>query len=246
MKEKKLLYLILILAAALIVIVNASFLFFTGKLDFLKGSVDNQELNTSEFSSVVDNKYYTLTPGTKYIYEGMTDEGLERGETYVTQEKKIVDGVETTVVWDRVWLEGDLIEETYDWYAQDSKGNVWYFGEDSKEYENGEVVSSHGSWETGVDGAKAGIIMKANPVVGEEYQQEYYKNVAEDKAEILALGETVETPYRTFSDCLKTKDWSPLESGSEEYKYYCPAAGNVVLEVSVESGEKVELIGIED
>jgi len=244
--NKKKGYLIIALAATLIII-NIAFLFFTGNLDLPKiGSANKQELNVFEFSSVINNKYFTLTPGTKHIYEGITEDGLERGETYVTDKKRIVNGVETTVVWDRVWLDNELIEETYDWYAQDLEGNVWYFGEDSKEYENGEVVSTHGSWEAGIDGAEPGVIMQANPEVGESYRQEYYKNVAEDMAEIVSLGETVETRYKTFSDCLKTKDWNPLESGSEEYKYYCPDAGNVVLETNIESGESVELVSIEE
>lgn len=244
--NKKKAYLIIALAAILIVI-NTAVLFFSGSFDFIKKEVDyNPELNISEFSDVINNEYFTLTPGTKYIYEGMTQDGLEREETYITDEKRTVSGVKTIVVWDRVWLDNELIEETYDWYAQDKEGNVWYFGEDSKEYENGIVVSTSGSWETGIDGAVAGIIMKANPLIGEKYRQEYYKGVAEDMAEIVSLGETVETRYKTFSDCLKTKDWNPLESGSEEYKYYCPETGNVVLEIIIESGERIELIWIEN
>ena len=182
MNKNKVLYLIIALAVVLIII-NTAVLFFSGNFDFIKrGSVDNQGLNGSEFSDVINNKYFTLTPGTKYIYEGMTGEGLERAETYITEEKRIVNGIETIVVWDRVWLDNELIEETYDWYAQDKEGNVWYFGEDSKEYENGEVISTHGSWEAGIDGAEAGIIMKANPATGERYRQEYYKGIAEDMA----------------------------------------------------------------
>ncbi|MEK6840784.1 MAG: hypothetical protein AABX79_02415 [Nanoarchaeota archaeon] len=245
--KKKTGYLIITLAAIL-VIVNTLFLFYLGDFDFpdftKKENVDDQKVNASEFSDVVDNRYFTLTPGTKYVYEGDTEDGLERTETYVTEEKRTVNGIETTVVWDRVWLEDELIEETYDWYAQDKEGNVWYFGENSTEYENGKVSSTKGSWEAGVDGAEAGIIMKANPVVGDKYKQEYYKGVAEDMAEIVSLGEIVETKYETFSDCLKTKDWNPLESGSGEYKYYCPATGNVVLEIVIETDEQVELIDI--
>lgn len=241
--KKKTGYLIIALAVALIII-NTAVLFFSGNFNFIKKDV-TPELNVSEFSEVIDNRYFTLTPGTKYIYEGMTGEGLERTETYVTEEKRIVNGVETTVVWDRVLLDGELIEETYDWYAQDKEGNVWYFGEDSKGYENGTIVSTSGSWEAGIDGAEAGIIMKANPSTGERYKQEYYKGVAEDMAEIISLGEIAETEYKTFSNCLKTKDWNSLESGSEEYKYYCPEAGNVVLEILIEDNERVELIDIQ-
>ncbi len=115
-------------------------------------------------------------------------------------------GVNTIVVWDRVWLNDELIEDTKDWYAQDKYGNVWYFGEDSKEYEDGKVVSTEGSWEAGVDNAKPGIIMKANPVIGESYRQEYYKGEAEDMADVVALGVKVKVKYGSFSDCLQTRD----------------------------------------
>jgi uncharacterized membrane protein YkoI len=115
-------------------------------------------------------------------------------------------------------------------------------GEDSKEFANGVVVSTKGSWEPGIDGAQAGIIMKANPVVGEEYRQEYYKGEAEDWGEVLALQETVSVPYGTFTNCIKTRDWTPLEPDVEANKYYCAQVGNVVLEV--EGGERVELINV--
>ena len=125
-------------------------------------------------------------------------------------------GVTTIVVWDRVWLNNELIEETYDWYAQDKEGNVWYFGEDSKEYENGMVVSTKGSWEAGVDGAKPGIIMEAHLRVGESYRQEYYKGEAEDMADVVAVGVTVTIPYGTFEDCLKTRNWSQIDPNLNE------------------------------
>ena len=204
-------------------------------------------MNSDDFSVNIDNKYFSLVPRTNFIYEAETDEGLERIEVYVTEDTKRVQGVKTRVVWDRVWLDGELIEDTKDWYAQDKQGNVWYFGEDSKELVLGNVVSTKGSWEAGIDGAQPGIIMKANLRVGEIYQQEYSKGVAEDMAEILALGERVNVPYRTFSNCLKTKEWNPLElTGDEENRYYCSSIGTIVLEESIESGERVELIEIQE
>ena len=184
--------------------------------------VYNPKINPPDFSSQVTNKYFTLTPGKKTVYEADTEDGLERIEVYVTDETKLVQGVETIIVWDRVWLNGELIEDTKDWYAQDKEGNVWYFGEDSKEMIDGKIVSYAGSWESSIDGAKPGIIMKANPLVGETYRQEYYVGEAEDMAKVLALSETVTVPFGTFNNCLKTKDWNPLVAGDEEYKYYCP------------------------
>lgn len=154
-------------------------------------------------------------------------------------------GVNTVVVLDREYLNGELIEDTKDWFAQDKYGNVWYFGEDSKELVNGKVVSTEGSWEAGVDGAKPGIIMKGNPKVGDTYRQEYYKGEAEDMGEVVAFGVKVKVKYGSFSNCLQTKDRNPLEPGDDEYKYYCPEVGGVVYEVGIESGEGVQLIDMQ-
>lgn len=149
-------------------------------------------------------------------------------------------GVTTRVVWDRVWLNGNLIEETYDWYAQDKKGNVWYFGEDSTEYGKN-WSSKSGSWEAGVDGAKPGIVMQSDPHPGQPYRQEYRKGKAEDMGQVLSLDAAVTVPYGSFKQCLKTKDWSALESGSVEHKYYSKEVGNVVLETEAGDQKRVEL-----
>ncbi len=201
-------------------------------------------INPDDFSSTVDNKYFSLVPGKTFVYEGKTEEGTERIEMYISHDKKMVMGVETIVVWDRVWLNDDLIEDTYDWYAQDKDGNVWYFGEDTKEMEAGKIVSTKGSWEAGVDGAQPGIAMKGTPKIGAVYKQEYYKGKAEDMGTVLEIGELVSIKYGSFSDCLKTQDWTPLEKGINEHKYYCPKVGGMVLEVGVESGERIELVEI--
>jgi hypothetical protein len=217
----------------------------TNPVDYILSLIATDSEEYEDFTSEVTNKFFTLTPGKKMIYESETEDGFERIEFYVTHDKKTVMGVENTVVWDRVWLDGDLIEDTYDWYSQDKYGNVWYFGEDSKEMLDGKIINHAGSWEAGVDGAKPGIIMKANPVVGDIYQQEFYKGEAEDMAEILALGESVQVPAGNYKGCLKTLDYTPLEPGVEEHKYYCEDVGGLVLEVKPDSGEKVELISNE-
>jgi hypothetical protein len=192
---------------------------------------------------IVDNPYFTLTPGTTFTYEGETEDGTEKNIVIVTDETKEILGIKATVVWDRVWLDEELIEETFDWYAQDKEGNVWYLGEDSKEYENGEVVSTEGSWEAGVDGAKPGIIMEADPQVGDSYKQEYYVGHAEDQAEVVSLNEEVTVPFGTFTNCLQTSDSTPLEpTTGDEDKYYCTDVGGVVLEVAIDSGERSELV----
>src|SRR5215212_9037351 len=143
-------------------------------------------INPSEFTTKVDSHYFPLKPGTTFFYQG-NKQGSTRDEMAVTHSTKKVMGVECVVVNDKGWEAGKLIEGTYDWFAQDKKGNVWYFGEDTKEYKNGKVVSTKGSWEAGVDGAKPGIIMQAHPKVGQSYRQEYYKGEAEDMAKAISL-----------------------------------------------------------
>jgi hypothetical protein len=154
-------------------------------------------------------------------------------------------GVTTIVVREREWKNCELAEDTFDWYAQDKDGNVWYFGEDSKEIKQGEVVSTAGSWEAGVNGAKPGIIMKANPQVGDAYRQEFLKGEAEDMGEVLGLNEPVSIGSEDYQSCLKIKDWTPLEPDVVEHKFYSKEVGNLILEKKVagESGQ-LELIEI--
>lgn len=205
------------------------------------------EIDPADFVAGIDNPYFLGKPGTKYIYEGETEDGLEHIEVEVLAETREVMGVTTTVVRDTVYLDGEVIEDTWDWYAQDKEGNVWYFGEDTNEYEDGEVVSTAGAWEAGVDGALPGIIMYADPAahVGEPYRQEFYEGEAEDMAEILSVTETESVAYGSFDNLLLTKEWTPLEPDVVEHKYYAPGVGHI-LEVMVEGGsERLELIDIQ-
>jgi hypothetical protein len=183
-------------------------------------------INPTEFTTKVDNQYFPLKPGTTFFYQG-NKQGSTRDEMAVTHSTKKVMGVECVVVSDKGWEAGKLIEGTYDYYAQDKKGNVWYFGEDTKEYKNGKVVSTKGSWEAGVDGAKPGIIMQAHPKVGQSYRQEYYEGEAEDMAKVQSLNESVTVPYGSFDHVLVTKEWTPLEPGYVEHKYYARGVGQV-------------------
>jgi hypothetical protein len=207
----------------------------------------NPVINPADFVPQVTNRYFTLKPGAKFIYTNKTLRGTERIEVAVTKETKRVMGVIATVVQDRVWLNNRLIEDTRDWYAQDKAGNVWYFGEAVDNYRDGKLTDHKGSWEAGVKGAKPGIIMLANPKVGDTYRQEYYKGQAEDMGTIIALGKKVTVPYGTLEDCLQTMDSTPLETTSE-YKYYCPEVGFMVLEEStrpsVPDSQRTELISI--
>ncbi len=198
----------------------------------------------SQWAEAVTNPYFPLLPGMRWEYEGDTEEGTETVVVEVLEESKAVNGVEATVVRDRVYLDGELIEDTVDWYAQDQAGNVWYLGEDTKELENGQVVSTEGSWEWAKDEALPGIIMWADPSshMQEQYRQEYYEDEAEDWGKVVALNETVEVPFGSFTGCVKTEDWSGLEPGTLEDKWYAPNVG-FVREVKVEGGgDEVELV----
>lgn len=205
------------------------------------GELYDPAIDPAAFTMKIDNPYFKLPVGKKMIFEKKTDEGLERIEITITGETRKIMGVETLVYLDREFLNGQLIEETKDYLAQDKDGNVWYFGEDVDNYENGKLKDHAGAWIAGVDGAKPGIWIKARHVVGDEYRQEYYKGKAEDMAKIVAVGLTVTTSVATYKNCTKTYDWTPLDPESKEHKYYCPDAGGLVLVEDIISGEKVEL-----
>jgi hypothetical protein len=149
------------------------------------------------------------------------------------------------VVRDTVTQDGHVVEDTLDSYAQDRDGSVWHFGEDSKELEDGKVVSTEGSWEAGKDGAEPGIVMKARPKIGDTYRQEYAKDGAEDRGEVLSTTEQVTVPYGSFKNVLKTQDDSPLEPDVVEHKYYARGVG-FIREVMVEGGEgRLDLVSVD-
>ena len=208
----------------------------------------NPVINPSDFLSAAEiaaspNPLFPLVPGTTTNYRAETPEGIETVEFAVTRNTRTILGITTIVVRDIVKLNGSVIEDTLDWFAQDRSGNVWYFGENVVDYEDGLAVSLAGSWEAGVEGARAGIIMFAKPVVGKFYRQELFLGEAEDAAEVLALNETVTVPAGTYTRCLKTEDFSPLDPDVTEIKYYAPGIGNV-LTVTPATGKRVELISV--
>ncbi len=187
------------------------------------------------FVAEVDNLLFPLPLGRRLVYRG-TEDGLpELVITDVTRLKKTILGVRVVTVLDRVFLDGELKERTFDWYAEDKNGNVWYFGEDTKEYENGKVVSTAGSFEAGKNGAKAGVIMRSHLVRGQVTPQEFAPGVAEDKARVLDLHATVTVPYGTFHECLRTEEFTALEPDVLENKWYCPRVG-IVKERDVRGG----------
>jgi len=190
------------------------------------------------------NPWCPLVPGTTLRYEAETEDGKETITVTVTEDTREILGVTCIVVRDVVRLEGELIEDTHDWYAQDRDGNVWYFGEIAVNYEDGEISDVEGSWESGEDGAKPGILIKANPEAGDAHRQEMLLGEAEDAAEVVALDQTVTVPAGTFNGCVQAGEFTPIEPDAYEYKYSAPGVGTV-LEVDTESGERVELVAIE-
>lgn len=201
-----------------------------------------EHLDPSQFVKTVDHPYFPMKPGTKWEYKAESSEGEERIVVTVTDRTKVVDGVTATVVRDTVTTAGGkLVEDTHDWYAQDKDGNVWYLGEATKAYEDGKV-SPEGSWEAGVDGARAGIVMKAEPKVGDAYYQEYYEGHAEDEGKVLATDESVTGPTGSYDDVVKTADSTALEPEILEHKWYARDMG-FVLEKYVKGGdERVTLL----
>ncbi len=193
----------------------------------------------------INNQYQPLQPGTTYVYDGTTD-GKPTHETFVvTHETKTILGIQVRVIRDSVFEKGKLIEQTDDWFAQDNAGNVWYMGEFSTDFKNGKVVSHEGSWEGGVNGAQPGIIMEAHPKVGDTYQQESAPGVAEDMAKVLSLSESICVPFGCFTNVLKTKEFTPLEPGVVEQKFYAPGVGEIRAVIVQGGSEESHLVRIQ-
>jgi len=204
---------------------------------------EHVELDPAEFTTEIDNPYWPMPVGARWSYDetdGKTGEVLHVTVTVTDRTKQIANGVEARVVHDVVRDErGVPIEVTDDWYAQDAEGNVWYLGEDTAEYENGKVATRAGSFEAGVDGAEAGVIMPANPKPGMAYRQEYYEGEAEDHGAILSTDEKVQVPTGYYEGALMTKDLVPLEPRVEELKLYARGIGPVLtLSISGGSGRE--------
>lgn len=199
-------------------------------------------IDASMFVSGVTNPYWPLAPGSAWHYESRSDEGSETIDVVVTGKTKLVMGITCVVVRDTVRVNGELIEDTYDFYAQDRDGNVWYMGEESMEYEDGKAVSSAGSWEAGVSGAAPGIKVWATPRVGmSAYYQEYFKGEAEDLGRDVGLNGVAETPSGDYADLLVVEEWTPLEPEVIERKYYARGIGTV-KEEAVRGGDEVVLL----
>jgi len=203
-------------------------------------------LDPANFTTRIDNPYWPLRPGSRWVYRETDPAGTKQKVvvTVTSKTKKIANGITARVVHDVVTEGGKPVEVTDDWYAQDRCGNIWYLGEATKEFENGKVVSTEGSFEAGVDGAQPGIVMPAKPRAGMRYRQEYYVGHAEDRAEVLSLKEQVEVPVGFFGKgkVLMTRDLNPLKPRILEYKFYARGIGPV-LAVGVSGGsDREELV----
>ncbi|UOQ87775.1 hypothetical protein MUN74_10710 [Agromyces endophyticus] len=202
-------------------------------------------LDPADFTSDIDNPYWPMKPGTQWVYRETDPDGDLTVRVTATSETKVVaNGVEARVVRDTVSRGVDIVEDTFDWYAQDQAGNIWYLGEQTAEFEHGEVASTEGSFEAGVDGAQAGVALPADPQPGMAYRQEYLEGEAEDAGAVLGVDELVEVPYGAFTGALLTRDTTPLEPDVEELKFYAAGVGPVLtLAVSGGAGRE-ELLDV--
>lgn len=205
------------------------------------------ELDPADFSPEVTNRYWPMEAGTRWTFREVDEEGteLEVVVTATSETKEIANGITARVVRDTVSEDGQVIEDTRDWYAQDSAGSVWYMGEDTAEFDKGKLTTSKGSFEAGVDGALPGIVLPAEPADGMTYRQEYYEGEAEDNGEILAVGEQVEVAAGHYEDALMTKDTNALEPKVLEVKMYAPGVGPVLALGISGGGDREELLRVE-
>jgi hypothetical protein len=201
-------------------------------------------IDPANFVATIDNRYFPLEPGTAFHYEGTKDGTSQNDDMVVTDQTKQILGVTSTVVRDTVSEHGKPVEQTFDWYAQDKQGNVWYMGEDSLELKNGSLVRASDSWQAGVNGALPGIIMPGNPQPGDVYRQEYYPpGEALDQAHVLQLDASVNVPYGKFDKVLSTEEWSPVEPQTER-KYYVAGVGDVEENVVAGGHERFDLVSV--
>jgi hypothetical protein len=214
-----------------------------GSSSALPTGTEHTSLDPANFMTEIDNPYWPMKPGSRWIYRETDNEGAVRRDVEtVTNQTKAIAGIQARVVHDVVSENGEVIEDTFDWYAQDADGNVWYLGEDTKEFENGKLKTTEGSWEAGMDGAEPGVIVPAKPQPGVSYREEYYKGHAEDGAEALTVDAYAKVPAGTYHGLFQTRNFSPLEPDVVEEKFYAKGIGPV-LEITASGGsDRAELL----
>ena len=202
------------------------------------------KINPADFVSGIDNGYFPLEPGTTFHYSGYSGKTRQTDDAVVLHRTKVVVGIRCTVVRDSVSERGRVVERTFDWYAQDKDGNVWYMGENSLERKHGRLVRADDSWQAGVNGGKPGIIMEGNPKPGDVYRQEYYPpGGGLDQARVLGTVATITVPAGTYKDALSTIEWSPVEPQLER-KYYSAGIGEIEEQVVAGGHERFRLVRV--
>jgi hypothetical protein len=211
--------------------------------DRLDGAPYDPVIVPENFVTNIDNPYFPLTPGTTRIYVAQTAHGVVSNVVATTHNTVVILGVICVEVRDVVYTDGEVTEDTLDWFAQDKDGNVWYFGENTLEIADGLVVSVEGSFKAGVDGARPGIIMKAHPTIGDAFRQEFVLEQGEDFEEVIALNKSVTVPYGSFNHCVKVRETTALEPDTIVHDFYAPGIGPV-LSIEMPSNERLELMQI--
>jgi hypothetical protein len=206
---------------------------------------DPVELDPAAFTAEITNQYWPMAPGTRWVYREIDEQGepLRVVVTVTSETREIANGITARVVRDTVTQGGELLEDTFDWYAQDADGTIWYLGENTAEFQDGEVSSRKGSFEAGVDGALPGVIMPGRPEVEMAYRQEYFEGEAEDNGAVLSLDEMAEVPAGQYDDVLLlTRDTITIEPDVLEYKLYAPSVGPVLVFGVSGGGGREELV----
>jgi hypothetical protein len=213
----------------------------TGQDERLPQGGEPFALDPREFTTQIDNPWWPMRPGARWVYRETEPDGTRQRivVTVTARTRRIANGVLARVVRDTVTEDGELVEDTRDWYAQDRAGNVWYLGERTRDYEDGRIVSTAGSFEAGVDGAQAGVVMPADPRPGQRYRQEHYAGRAEDRGSVVSLDERAQVPAGLFWDVVMTRDVNPLEPAALEFKFHARGVG-AVLAVGVSGGSSRE------
>jgi hypothetical protein len=209
------------------------------------GSGYEPVLDPADFSTVIDNPYFPLPVGRTLVYRGIKDGQAQEDRVTVTNRTKVVaEGITARVVSDVATHDGNLLEKTSDWYAQDDHGNVWYLGEDTAAYLPNGKVDTSGSWEAGVHDAEPGLIMEADPQIPDAYRQEFLSGQAEDTAWIVDRGGPVSVPAGTFKNTLTSLEATRLEPGAYDQKVYAPGVGIVLEQALTGATEYAKLVSV--
>jgi hypothetical protein len=201
-------------------------------------------LDPATFVTVIDNPYFPLPVGRKLVYTGVKDGQTQTDTVTVTDQKKVILGITATVVSDIATHNGTVLEKTFDFYAQDEDGNVWYLGEDTTAFLPNGKTDTSGSFVAGVDGAEPGIIMEANPQIPDAYRQECYAGQAEDTAWVVATSGSVSVPYGKVRNVLTTLESTQLEPGAYDEKIYGPGIGIVIERSLTGPNEYAQLVSV--